>query len=151
MLGTAVSLLRNPIVISVLAGVAWSTTASPLPVVLDTVLEPIARTAVPCALFALGATLTRYRFSGSFPAAATMSLLKLAVHPALVWLLATRVFTVDPLWVRVAVLLAAMPTGINTFLFARQYEAAVPAASSAIILATVASTITITALLAWGP
>jgi predicted permease len=143
-------LLRNPIVMSVVLGTAWGAGGIALPGVLDSVLEPIARTAIPCALFALGATLTRYHLAGSLPAAATMTLLKVVLHPVLVWLLATRVFAVEPLWVRVAVLIAAMPTGINTFLFARQYDAAVPAASSAIILSTLASAVTITALLAWG-
>jgi hypothetical protein len=52
--------------------------------------------------------------------------LKTALHPALVWLLATRVFDLPASWTAVAVTLAALPTGINTYLFAQRYQVCAP-------------------------
>ena len=41
-----------------------------------------------------------------------------------------------PLWAKVALLFAAMPTGANAFLFALRNDEAVPAVSGAITLGT---------------
>ena len=57
---TARAIVRNPIVMATLAGLAWSGLGPPLPELLRAGLEPVGRTAIPCALFALGATLGQY-------------------------------------------------------------------------------------------
>jgi predicted permease len=57
--------------------------------------------------------------------------------------------SVPPLWAKVAVLLAAMPTGANAFLFAHRNEESVAAVSAAIALGTGLAAITVSLLLYW--
>ena len=47
-------------------------------------------------------------------------LMKIIVHPLLVWLLAVIVFGLnEEIWIKVLVILAALPTGVNPFLFCK--------------------------------
>ena len=66
-------------------------------------------------------------------------------HPLLVLGLCTF-FDVSNHWKAVAVLFAAMPTGINAFIFAEQYELRQEAVSMTIILSTIVSMFTLTVL-----
>ena len=52
-----------------------------------------------------------------------------------------------PLWIKVAVLFAAMPTGANAFLFAQKNDEAVPAVTGAVALGTGFAAITASLLL----
>jgi predicted permease len=76
------------------------------------------------------------------PQAFMVSTLSLLVHPLLVYLLATRVFSLEPQVMRSAVLTAAMAPGANAFLFASMYNRAKGVAASAILMATSASVFT---------
>ena len=60
---------------------------------------------------------------------------------------ACHVADVPVLWTQVAVLLAAMPTGINAFIFARTYDSRVEVVSKTIVLSTLLSMISISLLL----
>ena len=53
-----------------------------------------------------------------------------------------------PLSLAVALTIAALPTGINAYLFAARYEAAVPEATSTILVSTLVSVVTLGLLLA---
>ncbi|HEY9566817.1 MAG TPA: AEC family transporter, partial [Thalassobaculum sp.] len=62
-------------------------------------------------------------------------------------LLATHVFTVEPLWRDVAVILASLPVGVNVYLMAQRYDAGVAPAVTAVLLSTAVSTLTVAAVL----
>ena len=53
----------------------------------------------------------------------------------------------DPVWVYSAVLLAALPTATNVFVLGQQYGVWVERASASILVTTIASVATVTALL----
>jgi predicted permease len=55
----------------------------------------------------------------------------------MVFALAQYVFALPPLWVATITLLAAMPSGVFTSVFAIRYETAQQEASSTIVLSTV--------------
>jgi hypothetical protein len=74
--------------------------------------------------------------------------LKIVLQPALVYLLAAYVVGLGPIPLAVAVTIAALPTGINAYLFAARYEAAIPEATSTILVSTVISAGTVALLLA---
>jgi malonate transporter and related proteins len=81
-----------------------------------------------------------------------MVALKLAVQPLIVWALATHVFGVPPLWAKVAILLAALPVGVNAYLFAVRYDAGQAESASAILLSSVLSLASLALVLLWlGP
>lgn len=137
----------NPILMGLLIGLLWNAADWPIPGPIDRIAELLGSAAVPCALFALGATLVRYRLRGSLGRAAVMSALKLVVHPALVVFLGVLVFDVDRFWIAVATVMASMPVGVNVYLFADRYEAEVGAASSAVVLSTGLAIFTVSVVL----
>ena len=100
------------------------------------VLDGLAGTAVPCALVAMGLALQHHGMKAGLAQTALISALKLLVHPAIVYGLAFHVFDVPRVWGGVAVLFAAMPSGINAYLFAARYRTAEAVASSAIAMST---------------
>jgi malonate transporter and related proteins len=133
------SLISHPIIIGILLGSAARPFIDILPQMIWTVVDGLAGAAIPCSLVALGMTLRRYGLETGPALPAILSGLKLLVHPALVLVLATYVFSMPPAWSGVAVLFAACPCGINAYLFAERYKTGIGDASSAIALSTLAS------------
>ncbi len=140
-------LARNQYILGILAGLVWNLLDLPLSGSVDAVLELFARSATPCALFSMGIALAQYRVAGEVPAALAICLLKALLFPALVWAGGTLLFDVDPDWLAVAVCIAALPTGINIYLFAQQYQVGVGLSSTATVLSTAISVLTLTAVL----
>lgn len=138
---------RNPIILALGAGIVFGQTGLVIPGPLDVTLEMLARTAIPCALFVLGATLVRYEIRRSVGAASLVTGMKLIVLPIVVFGLSAFVFGLPPLWTKVAVTMAAMPTGVFCFILASRYQAAAGAASSAILMANVLGLVTLTVVL----
>ena len=50
---------------------------------------------------------------------------------------------ISPVWLSTAVLLAALPTALNVFIMARQYDTWVTQASSTVLFSTAASVVTL--------
>jgi predicted permease len=140
-------LLRTPIIVSVFAGLAANLLGLQLPVSIDNAASLLAASAVPCALFAMGASLAAFPLRGELPSALLLVALKLVVHPVLVWVLAVPVLGLDGIWVPVAVTMAAMPTGVNAYLFAARYQVAEGVASRVVFLSTALSVVTISLVL----
>jgi predicted permease len=65
----------------------------------------------------------------------------------LVYLLGTYVFRLEPVFTGVAVLFAALPSGINGYLLAMRYKTAEAFASNTIAISTAASVVTVAAWL----
>jgi predicted permease len=63
------------------------------------------------------------------------------------YLATTYLFDVDPLWATVAILGASLPVAANVFIVAKQYDTYVDRASSAILVSTIVSVVTVSALL----
>ncbi len=147
-----VALLRNPVLIGMAAGLLWGTTGLGLPKPLATMADLLKAAASPTALFAVGASLTRFTIKGDAAQSATMVLGKLFVLPVLVWVMCTQVFGVGPVWTAIATLAAAMPSGINTFLLASAYNTYLARSATAVLISTALSVLTVGALIAFlGP
>jgi predicted permease len=141
------NLARNPIVVSLVAGVLWRFTHLGLHPVPDRFLEMLGTSGVPTALVALGLSLASYSLKGQWSAISVMIALKMVLLPIVVWALATFLVTLPPLWTKAAILLAAMPTGANAYLFAQRYNSGTAAVSGAIALGTGLAIFTVGALL----
>jgi len=138
-LALAKRLLLNPILLGLMAGLAFRGLGAPYGGALRVIVDYLANAAVPCALVAMGLALRRYGLQADVKLTATIAALKLFVHPAAVYVLAHKVFTMPPVWSGVAVLFAAMPSGVNAYLFAERYRTGVALSSSAIALSTALS------------
>jgi malonate transporter and related proteins len=141
-------LATNAIIIALVAGAIWRATGLGLHPVPDKMLSMLSDASVPTALVALGVSLAAYNLRGSWGGMFVLIGLKMVAMPLFVFLLARYVVTLPPLWIKVAVLFAAMPTGANAFLFAQKNDEAVPAVSGAVALGTGFAAIT-AALLLW--
>jgi predicted permease len=142
-------LLGNPILWGMALGVGFSLMGLALPDAFDRFAALLAGAAVPCALFSVGASLRAYRIVGALRPALAMVALKLIIHPLVVWLLATVVFDVPPLWAKVVILIAALPVGVNVYVFAARYEAGQAESAAAIVISNVLSVVTLPLVLLW--
>jgi malonate transporter len=138
---------RNPIIMGLLLGLGANLFGLSLPQGLDSMVELLGSAAIPCALFAMGATLASYPIFGDVSPALFLSVVKVILHPILVWVLAVPVLGLEGIWVPVAVTMAAMPTGVNAYLFGARYDAAPGVAARTVLFTTVASVGTISLIL----
>ncbi len=137
-----IDLARNPIILAIFAGALWRLTGLGLHPAVDKVVMLLAQSGVPCALIALGASLTNFQIKGQAPTLTSILVLKLIAMPAFAWLLAVQVFALPPVAAGVAVIFAAMPTGANAYIFAMRYQRVVNSASGAVALGTVMAAFT---------
>ena len=139
--------LKNPIIIGLGLGLIYGRFGVPLPGPIDATVEMMSKTGIPCALFVLGGMLTRYHLRAAIATASMTATFKLVVHPLLVFAMTEYVFGLPPLWVAVATVLAGMPTGVYSSILAGRYRMAPATASSAVLISTAMSAITLTLLL----
>ena len=145
---TGRAIIANPLMIGLGLGLATNIVGLTLPGIVYDAISMFARAALPVALFGLDGVLTRYALKAEIGEALMISVMSLVVRPALVWLLAAQVFGLPEPFIRAAVVMAAMPPGVNGYVFAAMYGRAVGTAASAVILGTVLSLATITIWLA---
>ena len=137
----------NAIVLALIGGSLWRLTDIGLHPVIDRMLEMLAHASVPTALFALGVSLAGYSLRGAWSGMLALIALKMVVMPVLVFLAVHYLADLPPLWEKVAILFAAMPTGANAFLFSQRNNEAVAEVSGAIALGTGIAAITVSILL----
>lgn len=145
---TAKGLARNPILVGLLGGIAFGATGLSLPGPVAASAELLGRAALPAALFAMGASLAGYQIRGAIGLTLGIVLLKTVLHPLVVWLFADHVFGIARPWSDTVIILAAMPTGVNAYLFAARYRAGEAEAATAILLSTAFSLVTVSVILA---
>jgi predicted permease len=104
----------------------------------------VVRAARPAALFGLGGLLVRYRIAGDLRVIGLICAVSLVLHPTIVWTLG-RATGLSTEALRSAVITAAMPPGVNAYIFAAMYGVAMRVAASAVLIATALSLVT-----AWG-
>ena len=136
------SIIVNPLMIAILSGAIVNLTGHWLPEPVMATVDMLATAAIPVALVGIGAAMTRYQMKAQLPEAGMVAALSLILHPAIAFTLSHVVFQLPPDAVRAAVTLAAMPPGMNIYLFAVMYDRAVNLAASAFLLATMLSVLT---------
>ena len=144
-LGVAlVRIVQNPLLWGVALGLTCNYLDIELPEYGLAFFDMMAGAVVPVALFGLGGALNEYRVSESWLQASAMSVLKLIIHPALAYVLMIHVLHVPLEIARYGIVLAAMPTGINAYVFSTYYERGVNVSTNTILISTVASILTVT-------
>lgn len=138
-----VQVATHPFIVATAVGVIGSAFAFKPPGALGTILDMLMRSAGPTALFALGVTVGLRRFEGLGADLALVTVMKVLVQPVLAYFVVSLVPGVPPLWLHVAVMMAALPTASNAFILASQYKVYVQGASTAVIVTTIASAVTI--------
>jgi predicted permease len=142
-------LVTNPILIGLASGLLLNWLQVPLPGPVDRAAWHMQQAVAACSLFSLGASLTHYRIAGELRHAVVIVALKNMLMPALVWLLSDAVFALPLMWSMAATLLAALPTGVNVYIFAQRYHAAAALATTTVFLSTAFSMFSLSVLLFW--
>ena len=137
------SLVTNPILIAIALGLLWRATGLTIPRVAAAIIEPLARSAGPLALFASGMALVNYGMARQIRPAFAISALKLILLPALV-LASTWVIGLPPLGIAAVTLTAACPTGVNASLIAIRLGTGQALASNVLLISTAGGVLTVT-------
>ena len=147
MIQSAKGTAKNPIIIAMVTGLIVAGLGLELPHMADDFLALLGAAGIPCALFALGAQLARFKFAGSLGPTGVILALKLAALPAVVWGLA-EALDLAPEAEAVAILASGLPTGANVFILANRYLVYQAPVVSSVVASTVLSIGTITFLIA---
>ena len=141
-------LLKNPMIVSISAGLIWSALQVPVPGPLSDFLTILGGAATPGALFAIGASLAG-KSAERLQIAGWLSFCKLVIHPACVAIALIWLVPIDAFPAAVAIAAAALPVAGNVYMLAAHYGVAPQRASAAILLSTMASILTIPLVIAW--
>jgi hypothetical protein len=144
---TVKGVATNPIVASIVAGTAFGFTGLTLPAMADQTLALVGQAAVPLSLIALGMGLAEYGAREGWRQSMAICVIKLAVQPAVVFLLA-HALLLPPLETRVVVMLASLPVGANVYLMSRQFGVLGGPIASSLVVSTALAAVTTPIVLA---
>ena len=137
------AMFHNPLVIGLTAGFAANVSGLAMPEPAAAAVDMLADAALPASLFGLGGALARYAVSKRMGETLTVTGISLFAHPALAWLLAVQVFALPAPFAQSAVVMAALPAGVNAYIFATLYGTGRETAASTVVIATALSLATI--------
>ncbi len=140
-------LAKNPMIVSIVAGIAWSSTGRELWEPVHEFVAILGAAATPGALFAIGASLAG-KTAERLSVAGWLTFCKLVLHPAAVALAALVIFPVaDPFAATVMISAAALPVAGNVYMLAQHYGVAPQRVSAAILVSTAASIVTVSVVI----
>ena len=140
------TLLRNPLIMACLVGIALSLSGAGLPWALASVLELLGRMALPLGLLAVGAGLNLRALRSAGRALVASTLIKLLLLPLLAFTLA-RFCGLDALTTGVLVVFMAVPTATSAYVLARQMGGDADLMAAIITAQTLLSMLTLPVLL----
>lgn len=140
-------ILTHPFILATLLGVAAAFAGFRPPSGVQQILDRLAGAAAPCALFAMGVTAALRPLKRVPLELLWLVPVKLVLHPLIVYLLVSRLPGLPPTWLHSAVLLAALPSATNVFVIAQQYGVWEQRASSAVVVSSGISIVTVTSYL----
>lgn len=136
-----VNVMSNPIVAAIALGTLWGLTGWKLPTVVDATVLLVSQSAAPMALIALGMGLAQYGMGDDWRIPASITVLKLIIHPLLTFALA-RMLHLPLLETQAVVLMAAISVGANVYLMARQFETMEGPVAASLVASTALAAIT---------
>jgi len=146
-------LLRRPLILSLIAGLLWSSLSLPMPAALDRAATMIATSAVALALFVIGGSLANVALKGNLSLAIQIASGKLLLHPlaafAVLSLLAAVGLPGLPHDLYAAMIIAAAVPMLGVYPIFAQEEGMETVAALALLVTTTTSFVTLSAILAF--
>jgi malonate transporter len=144
------ALVRSPLLIAPLAGLAVGLTGIKLPEPFLNFTTLLGGAASPAALICIGLFLAQERVvTADATSIGILVSLKLILQPAVTALLAFYAFKMPPLWSHSAIILSALPIGSGPFTIAKLYGLEAGVTSGSILASHVFGVITVSLLVAW--
>ncbi|TLP68841.1 AEC family transporter [Parasedimentitalea maritima] len=141
-------LIKNPMIVSICAGLIWSALALPIPAPANEFLTILGGAATPGALFAIGASLAT-KAAERVHVALWLSFAKLVLHPLLVAIAVLLLLPLDGYSAIVVISAAALPVAGNVYMLAQHYGVAPQRVSATILFSTLASILTVPLVITW--
>ena len=136
----------NPLLLACVAGIGWSLTGWPLPLVAARSFGAVGQMALPLALLGIGASLRLDALKGGWAAAAVCSLIKVAAAPVIGYF-AGRWMGLPGDHLLIAVVFLGCPTAVVSWVMAEQLEGDRHLAAGAVVLSTLLSMVTLAVIL----
>ena len=149
---TLSSLLKNPLLMSVVAAMVFSASGLSMPEMPALFLDLLAGAAAPTELFALGIALVGQPVRDAWGELGALALFKLFVHPLLMALVflgwpAIGPYPFDPLWIKIALMFSCLPVAANVFNLAEFYGVYSGRTATSIMLSTLIASISVPAMM----
>ncbi|MAN14299.1 MAG: malate transporter [Dinoroseobacter sp.] len=141
-------LIRNPMIVAISLGLAFSGLSIPIPDVANEFLTILGAAATPGALFAIGASLAG-KSAERMSVAGWLSFCKLVLHPAAVAFAALILFPVPAFDAGVMIAAASLPVAGNVYILAQHYGVAPQRVSASILISTMVSILSVSLVIAW--
>ena len=138
------NLLRNPLLIGILAGIAWQRFGPPLPAIAETSIDYLARMALPLALICIGASLEWRKLRPDHPHVFWASAFKMVIIPTAITVAAVQYgFRGEDLGI--LFLMVSAPTAMVAFVMAKEFADGGEMTAEVIALTTIVMPVTVTA------
>ncbi|MBT2772292.1 AEC family transporter [Halomonas sp. ISL-60] len=144
---TALSLIKNPVLIGLLVGISLAISHIQIPGPLFKAIDMLADAAGPAALFVIGGTLFGLQVKGMARDVGQIVVGKLLIHPLAIFIAFYFVPGIDPLYMAGALLFAAAPL-ISIYPLLGQRYGLAGVSAAALLVATIASFFTLS-LIIW--
>jgi len=131
-------ILTNPLVLACAAGLIYSRTMGSFPAFIDNTFRLVSAAALPLALISIGGALTMKGLRGNMGISMVGSFIKLLVLP-LVGFFILKEFQVVGMPFKVAMIFFTLPTSASIYVLSSQLNSDTELASSAIVLSTIFS------------
>jgi predicted permease len=132
------SIIRNPLLLSGLAGIPFAFTQTELPLFLDRTLESLGSVAVPVALLCIGGSLAHARLGNKAAGIFVAAAIKTFLVPVIVFF-GARMCGFSGTDFQIALVLAACPTAATSYVMVRQMHGDGVLASGSIVVSTILS------------
>jgi malonate transporter len=140
-------IVLNPLIMSACLGALAAALHLHLPVAVDRTVLFLENAAAPTALFVLGVTVALRPFGRVPWEVPGVIVIKLLIHPLVVFGLMLLLGPFAQPWAATAVLMASLPPALNVFVIARQNDSWIEPASVAVLIGTFASVVTLTSVM----
>ena len=136
--------IYNPLMMSVFVAFIFSIADIKIVTAIDRTLSIVAASATAVALIALGVSLNVSSVKNQKSVLFFITVIKLIVHPILIFIVFQFQTGIDPIWVKTAIVCASLPVAANVFVLANYYKNFESESAAAITITTIVSSITVT-------
>ncbi|MDC3169608.1 AEC family transporter [Paracoccaceae bacterium] len=139
--------IYNPLMMSVFVAFLFSIADIKIVTAIDRTLSIVAASATAVALIALGVSLNVTSINNQKSVLFFITVIKLIVHPIWIFIIFQFQNSIDPIWVKTAIICASLPVAANVFVLANYYKTFESESAAAITITTIVSSITVTVAL----
>ena len=139
--------IYNPLMMSVFVAFVFSVADIKIVTAIDRTLSIVAASATAVALIALGVSLNVTSIKNQKSVLFFITVIKLIVHPILIFIIFQFQNSIDPIWIKTAIVCASLPVAANVFVLANYYKNFESESAAAITVTTIVSSITVTVVL----